>query len=143
MRRIRERDLLKLLNYLIAEQFPPIQIILIVFPPVQRRIKLKEFFPTGKMNWHFSFRPKLFEALKNYSAQKFSLDLTAGLTVGIVALPLAMALAIASGLKPEVGIFTAIIAGILISTLGGSRVQIGDQLAHSCRCLPQLFWYTA
>src|SRR3984885_3189030 len=125
MRRIRERDLLKLLNYLIAEQFPPIQIILSVFPPVQRRIKLKEFFPTGKMNWHFSFRPKLFEALKNYSAQKFSLDLSAGVTVGIVALPLAMALAIASGLKPEVGIFTAIIGGLLVSLLGGSRVQIG------------------
>jgi SulP family sulfate permease len=73
----------------------------------------------------FSFRPKLFDALKNYSAQTFFADLTAGLIVGIVALPLAMALAIASGLKPEIGIFTAIIGGFLVSLLGGSRVQIG------------------
>ena len=65
------------------------------------------------------------ETLKDYSNTTFSADLTAGLTVGIVALPLAMALAIASGLKPEVGIFTAIIGGFFISLLGGSRVQIG------------------
>lgn len=73
----------------------------------------------------FQFRPKLRETLKDYSRSTFSADLTAGLTVGIVALPLAMALAIASGLKPEVGIFTAIIGGFFISLLGGSRVQIG------------------
>ena len=73
----------------------------------------------------FQFRPKLQETLKDYSRSTFSADLTAGLTVGIVALPLAMALAIASGLKPEVGIFTAIIGGFFISLLGGSRVQIG------------------
>lgn len=77
------------------------------------------------MNWTLSFRPKLFDTLKNYSAPTFSADLTAGLIVGIVALPLSMALAIASGLKPEVGIFTAIIGGFLVSLLGGSRVQIG------------------
>jgi SulP family sulfate permease len=77
------------------------------------------------MNWNFSFRPKLVDALKDYSTQKFHSDLAAGLTVGIVALPLAMALAIASGLKPEIGIFTAIIGGFLVSALGGSRVQIG------------------
>ena len=77
------------------------------------------------MNFAFSFRPKLVDALKNYSAQTFFADLTAGLIVGIVALPLAMALAIASGLKPEIGIFTAIIGGFLVSLLGGSRVQIG------------------
>src|SRR5471030_947590 len=77
------------------------------------------------MSFDFSFRPKLVETLKNYSAQTFFADLTAGLIVGIVALPLAMALAIASGLKPEIGIFTAIIGGLLISALGGSRVQIG------------------
>ena len=65
------------------------------------------------------------DALKNYSAQTFFADFTAGVTVGIVALPLAMALAIASGLKPEIGIFTAIIGGLLVSLLGGSRVQIG------------------
>ena len=77
------------------------------------------------MKIDFAFRPKLFETLKNYSAQTFFADLTAGLIVGIVALPLAMALAIASGLKPETGIFTAIIGGFLVSLLGGSRVQIG------------------
>jgi SulP family sulfate permease len=77
------------------------------------------------MNWSFAFRPKLVDALKNYSAQTFFADLTAGLIVGIVALPLSMALAIASGLKPEIGIFTAIIGGLLVSALGGSRVQIG------------------
>ena len=77
------------------------------------------------MKFAFSFRPKLVDALKNYSTQTFFADLTAGLIVGIVALPLAMALAIASGLKPEIGIFTAIIGGFLVSALGGSRVQIG------------------
>jgi SulP family sulfate permease len=77
------------------------------------------------MNLAFSFRPKLVDTLKDYSAQAFFADLAAGLIVGIVALPLAMALAIASGLKPEIGIFTAIIGGFLVSLLGGSRVQIG------------------
>jgi len=65
------------------------------------------------------------DALKGYTAQTFLADFSAGVTVGIVALPLAMALAIASGLKPEIGIFTAIIGGLLVSLLGGSRVQIG------------------
>lgn len=73
----------------------------------------------------FKFRPKLLDTLKDYSRGTFSADLAAGLTVGIVALPLAMALAIASGLKPEVGLFTAIVGGLFISALGGSRVQIG------------------
>ncbi len=77
------------------------------------------------MNFPISFRPKLIDTLKDYSAQKFYADAMAGLTVGIVALPLSMALAIASGLKPEIGIFTAIIGGLLVSALGGSRVQIG------------------
>jgi SulP family sulfate permease len=77
------------------------------------------------MNFPISFRPKLVDALKDYSAQKFYADAMAGFTVGIVALPLSMALAIASGLKPEIGIFTAIIGGLLVSALGGSRVQIG------------------
>src|SRR3954471_4806404 len=71
------------------------------------------------------FRPKLAEALKDYSARNFSADLVAGITAGIVALPLAMAFAIASGVKPEAGIFTAIFAGFLISALGGSRVAVG------------------
>ena len=71
------------------------------------------------------FRPKLIDALQGYDQQRLIKDITAGLTVGVVALPLAMAFAIASGLKPEAGLFTAIIAGFLISALGGSRVQIG------------------
>lgn len=71
------------------------------------------------------FRPRLLDALKGYGATRFLADLGAGLTVGVVALPLAMAFAIASGVKPEQGIFTAIIAGFLISALGGSNVQIG------------------
>ncbi len=73
---------------------------------------------------HF-FRPKLIDALQGYDRTRLIRDVGAGLTVGVVALPLAMAFAIASGLKPEAGLFTAIIAGFLISLLGGSRVQIG------------------
>ena len=72
------------------------------------------------------FRPRLFDDLKEgYDGRRFAADLGAGVTVGIVALPLAMAFAIASGVKPEQGIFTAIVAGFLISALGGSSVQIG------------------
>ncbi len=71
------------------------------------------------------FRPRLISAVAGYSRPRFLADLGAGVTVGIVALPLAMAFAIASGVKPEAGIFTAIIAGLLISALGGSHVQIG------------------
>ena len=73
---------------------------------------------------HF-FRPHVVDSLKGYTRQRFYQDVGAGITVGVVALPLAMAFAIASGLKPEAGLFTAIIAGFLISALGGSRVQIG------------------
>jgi SulP family sulfate permease len=68
------------------------------------------------------FRPKLLDTLQGYNGALLSKDILAGITVGVVALPLAMAFAIASGLKPEAGIFTAIIAGGLISVLGGSRV---------------------
>ncbi len=71
------------------------------------------------------FHPKLLDSLQGYNRHRLSQDIGAGLTVGVVALPLAMAFAIASGLKPEAGLFTAIIAGFLISALGGSRVQIG------------------
>jgi SulP family sulfate permease len=71
------------------------------------------------------FRPRLLESLQDYNRPRFIKDVGAGVTVGIVALPLAMAFAIASGLKPEAGLVTAIIAGLLISLLGGSRVQIG------------------
>lgn len=73
----------------------------------------------------FVFKPKLFSTLKNYSKEAFSADLMAGIIVGIVALPLAIAFGIASGVSPEKGIITAIIAGFIISFLGGSRVQIG------------------
>ena len=71
------------------------------------------------------FRPRLLQDLRGYNGQKLARDVGAGATVGIVALPLAMAFAIASGLKPEAGLWTAIIAGFLISALGGTSVQIG------------------
>src|ERR1700709_843101 len=71
------------------------------------------------------FRPKLFDTLKNYNRQQLGKDLMAGVIVGIVALPLAIAFAIASGVSPEKGLFTAIVAGFIISAFGGSRVQIG------------------
>src|SRR5476649_2891948 len=74
---------------------------------------------------NIQFRPKLIDCLRDYSKRNFFSDLTAGITVGIVALPLAMAFGIASGATPQAGIFTAVIAGFLISALGGSRVQIG------------------
>ena len=73
----------------------------------------------------FFFRPKLVDSLKGYTREQLGADVAAGITVGVVALPLAMAFAIASGLKPEAGLFTAIIAGFIISALGGSKVQIG------------------
>ena len=73
----------------------------------------------------FEFKPKLYTALKNYSKEMFMADLMAGIIVGIVALPLAIAFGIASGVSPEKGIVTAIIAGFIISLLGGSKVQIG------------------
>ena len=63
--------------------------------------------------------------LRSYSRDDFAKDLVAGLTVGIVALPLALAFGIASGVRPDQGLVTAIVAGFLISALGGSRVQIG------------------
>jgi SulP family sulfate permease len=69
--------------------------------------------------------PKLLLSLRDYSAQKFTQDLIAGLTVGLVALPLAMAFGISSGVTPQAGIYTAVVAGFIISALGGSTVQIG------------------
>ena len=73
----------------------------------------------------FEFEPKLFTTLKNYTRENFMTDLMAGIIVGIVALPLAIAFGIASGVTPEKGIITAIVAGFIISFLGGSKVQIG------------------
>src|SRR3954465_7390794 len=72
-----------------------------------------------------AFRPRLLDALRGYRREHFLRDLGAGVTVGIVALPLAMAFAIASGLKPEAGLWTALIAALVMSGLGGSHVQIG------------------
>lgn len=87
------------------------------------------------MNMTYNFRkeghivsmlkPKLFTTLKNYTREQFVKDVTAGIIVAIIALPLSIALAISSGVAPEKGLHTAIIAGFLISFLGGSRVQIG------------------
>lgn len=73
----------------------------------------------------FGIKPKLWTTLQNYSKETFFSDFIAGLIVGIVALPLAIAFGIASGVSPEKGLITAIVAGFLISALGGSRVQIG------------------
>lgn len=73
----------------------------------------------------FDFKPRLLQCLKNYNRKTFIADLMAGIIVGIVALPLAIAFGIASGVTPEKGIITAIVAGFVISALGGSKVQIG------------------
>src|SRR5882757_1780981 len=69
--------------------------------------------------------PKSILALRGYNTQCFFHDLVAGITVGLVALPLAMAFGIASGVSPQAGLYTAVVAGFLISALGGSRTQIG------------------
>ncbi len=69
--------------------------------------------------------PRSVECLRSYTVREFSHDLVAGFTVGLVALPLAMAFAIASGVSPQAGLYTAVVAGFLISALGGSRTQIG------------------
>ena len=71
------------------------------------------------------FKPKLFSTLKNYNRKQLTTDLLAGIIVGIVALPLAIAFGIASGVTPEKGIITAIVAGLIVSVFGGSKVQIG------------------
>ena len=75
------------------------------------------------------FRPKLIGCLKGYTAQQLGKDVTAGLIVAIIALPLSIALALASGVTPEQGLYTAIVAGFVISMLGGSRVQIAGPTA--------------
>ncbi|MFI5164751.1 MAG: SulP family inorganic anion transporter, partial [Bacteroidia bacterium] len=71
------------------------------------------------------FVPKLFVTLKNYTREQFYKDLVSGIVVGVVALPLCIAFAIASGVSPEKGLVTGVVGGFLISFLGGSRVQIG------------------
>lgn len=88
---------------------------------------LPRFFsiPAAERFAVFTFRPKLFETLIAYNRAQFTRDASAGLTVGVLALPLAMAFSIASGMSPTAGIWTAIVAGLFVSLLGGSRVQIG------------------
>ncbi|MBS4460562.1 SulP family inorganic anion transporter [Lactococcus petauri] len=81
------------------------------------------------MNTFKYIKPKLFSVLKDYSRERFAKDLIAGIIVAIIALPLSIALAIASGVKPEQGLYTAVVAGFFISFLGGSRVQIGGPTA--------------
>ena len=78
-----------------------------------------------KLKFLDEFQPKLIDSLKTYTKEKFMADLMAGIIVGIVALPLAIAFGIASGVSPEKGIYTAIIAGFIISAFGGTSVQIG------------------
>lgn len=77
------------------------------------------------LDFKFHFRPKFFQSIKTYNKERFMTDLMAGIIVGIVALPLAIAFGIASGVTPQQGLYTAIIAGFIISFLGGSSVQIG------------------
>ena len=78
-----------------------------------------------KMKATFDFKPQLLTSLKTYNRSKLQADILAGIIVGIVALPLAIAFGIASGVTPEKGIITAIVAGLIISMFGGSKVQIG------------------
>ena len=79
----------------------------------------------GRIFLSENWLPKFVLSLRTYDRHKFLLDLVAGVTVGLVALPLAMAFAIASGLTPQAGIYCAIVTGFLISALGGSKTQIG------------------
>lgn len=74
-------------------------------------------------------KPKLFSVMKTYTKEQFVKDVISGIIVAIIALPLSIALALASGVSPERGIYTAIVAGFLISFLGGSRVQIAGPTA--------------
>lgn len=89
-----------------------------------RKVKLYNQIVMSR-NPFSDFRPELFDSFKEYNRNKFYADVVSGIIVGIVALPLAIAFAIASGVSPEAGLYTAIIAGFLISFLGGSNVQIG------------------
>lgn len=78
-----------------------------------------------KLSGPIDFKPKLLSAIKDYSFDRFKSDIIAGIVVGVVALPLAVAFAIASGVNPSIGLITAIIGGFLVSALGGCSVQIG------------------
>ena len=78
---------------------------------------------------NFYLKPKLFSVIKKYSAQQCIKDIVAGIIVAVIALPLSIALAIASGVEPQCGIYTAIAAGFVVSFLGGSRIQIAGPTA--------------
>ena len=82
----------------------------------------------GNVDFNY-IKPKIFTALKNYNSEQFVKDLISGIIVAIIAMPLSIALAIASGVNPEQGLYTAVVAGFFISFLGGSRVQIGGPTA--------------
>src|SRR4051812_12555841 len=82
-------------------------------------------WPITSLKWDDRWLPKSVICLRDYSFDKFLKDVVAGITVGLVALPLAMAFAIASGLTPQAGIYCAVVTGFLISALGGSKTQIG------------------
>lgn len=84
---------------------------------------------TSKKLSHEKLKPKLFSVMKNYSKQQFLKDVISGIIVAIIALPLSIALALASGVGPEQGLYTAIVAGFIVSFLGGSRVQIAGPTA--------------
>lgn len=94
-----------------------------------RYVEAKGEMRKRQMMSNEKLKPKLFSVMKNYSKEQFGKDVVAGVIVAIIALPLSIALALASGVGPEQGIYTAIIAGFLISFLGGSRVQIAGPTA--------------
>src|SRR5215207_5540615 len=82
--------------------------------------------PASRAAWTWNkWRPALLECLRGYDRHQLTTDVVAGITVGLVALPLAMAFGIASGVTPQAGIYTAIVGGFLVSAFGGSRIQIG------------------
>jgi len=92
---------------------------------VMRREEVMEKMNERAMSGWARWVPRSVQCLRGYTAQGFSHDVVAGVTVGLVALPLAMAFAIASGVTPQAGLYTAVVAGFLISAMGGSRTQIG------------------
>ena len=85
-------------------------------------------------------KPQLLESLADYSKEKFLKDLVSGVIVAIIALPLSIALALASGVTPEQGLYTAIVAGFLISALGGSKVQIAGPTAAFASIVAGTAW---
>ena len=93
-----------------------------------------------KLDFKGVFQPKFFELIRSrsYSKELFFKDLTAGIIVGIVAIPLAIAFAIASGVSPQQGLITAIVAGAIISILGGSHVQIGVDVCRKYKESPEV-----